>query len=522
MKARSHNTKSLSISLMALFVFAMSGSLTLRVEAQETSGTTIRLCYCHNICNDAEDELNGSQCTSVEGQQNGHQKSVDCNECLEGLSLSCDPDKDESSCFDDPDGDGPLDAPCANKVEDIFGKCNGCGDGELASLPDCCDPDLEDCSNEPDNLCEECDDGNNQDGDGCDENCQLEDCGDGNVDEGETCDDGGICDDNGADCTTLDISNCTDMEFAECIPQDGDGCDNNCQEEICGDGFVSSGEDCDDGQQCEDGETPCESEKDCVEIGQGTCAPRNGDGCDENCQDECGNGRNDPNEACDPTAGDQCCNEDCTLNTGDECDDGDACTEGETCLRGQCGDGSDTDCDDGIACTDESCDSELGCDSTPNDENCADDGNECTVERCDEFDGCVADNNDAFVQDCYTGPEGTEGVGECVGGTESCEAGELTECIGEVTPAQEICNDGLDNDCDGFTDQEDEDDCIRPAGFRGDGKGDSFNGLSCSLTPNPTSSVSIALVTLGLFFLPLLSLGWMRKRLMSMSIRNQQ
>ena len=37
---------------------------------------------------------------------------------------------------------------------------------------------------------EECDDGNQRDGDGCDRDCRREDCGNGIVQSGEQCDDG--------------------------------------------------------------------------------------------------------------------------------------------------------------------------------------------------------------------------------------------------------------------------------------------------------------------------------------------
>lgn len=73
---------------------------------------------------------------------------------------------------------------------------------------------------------EECDDGNQQNGDGCDQNCQLEGnspfCGNGLLDAGEECDDGN--------------------------QQNGDGCDRNCQLEGvpvgCQDGILVLGEVC--------------------------------------------------------------------------------------------------------------------------------------------------------------------------------------------------------------------------------------------------------------------------------------
>src|SRR5258707_1343212 len=46
------------------------------------------------------------------------------------------------------------------------------------------------CSNGTVDIGEQCDDGNNTNGDGCSASCQLEVCGNSVVDAGEACDDG--------------------------------------------------------------------------------------------------------------------------------------------------------------------------------------------------------------------------------------------------------------------------------------------------------------------------------------------
>src|SRR5581483_9725344 len=92
----------------------------------------------------------------------------------------------------------------------------------ISSTPRCGDatPDAE----------EECDDGNNVDGDGCESDCTLPACGDGVLEDDEECDDGN--------------------------DQDGDGCESDCTLPFCGNGVVDPGEACDDGN--DDGDDDCE------------------------------------------------------------------------------------------------------------------------------------------------------------------------------------------------------------------------------------------------------------------------
>ena len=55
------------------------------------------------------------------------------------------------------------------------------------------------------------------------------------------------------------------------------------------------------------------------------------------------------------------------------------------------------------------------------------------------------------VVDCYSGPEGTSGVGPCVKGQKTCKnSGDgYGPCEGEVTPEKDKCTDSIDNDCNG-------------------------------------------------------------------------
>jgi DNA-binding beta-propeller fold protein YncE len=154
----------------------------------------------------------------------------------------------------------------------------------------------------------------------------------------------------------------------------------------------------------------------------------------------------------------------------DTCRTSSDCTSGRTCLDGRCveldaGDvpdrfDADVAPDDGgpsdVPCLDldgdghgPGCAAGLDCDDADpaHFEDCAD----CPTTHAPGC-SCVAWED----YDCYEGPEGTAGVGECAPGTRACVDGHLVaECAGQVLPAEfERCGDGLDNDCDGAGDEE--------------------------------------------------------------------
>ncbi len=63
-------------------------------------------------------------------------------------------------------------------------------------------------------------------------------------------------------------------------------------------------------------------------------------------------------------------------------------------------------------------------------------------------------SNEGEVQDCYPGSLETRSIGACHDGTATCVDGTWSECDGYQLPEEEACGDGLDNDCDGFLDED--------------------------------------------------------------------
>jgi len=115
------------------------------------------------------------------------------------------------------------------------------------------------CGDGEKNPDEECDDGNMVDDDGCTNLCALPECGDGILNQdSETCDDGDLNSDS-ASCTLECKPNaCGDGKLGPDENCDdgnedgGDGCSPECALEECGNGKVDAGEYCDDGDDDED------------------------------------------------------------------------------------------------------------------------------------------------------------------------------------------------------------------------------------------------------------------------------
>ena len=166
-----------------------------------------------------------------------------------------------------------------------------------------------------------------------------------------------------------------------------------------------------------------------------------------------------------------CTNNDCITgycvytNSTDPCDDGDSCTMNDTCSGGVCS-GTPLDAD-GDTYVSDACGS-TDCDDTnpavnrgtpegpPGDPSCSDAlDNDC--------DGLI-DGEDPDCWQCT--PSVTEACdtrlpGVCAVGTRTCQAdGTWGACVQDVSSSPEVCDDGLDNDCDGDVDCDDQDcDC---------------------------------------------------------------
>jgi cysteine-rich repeat protein len=350
-----------------------------------------------------------------------------------------------SGCVNDPDdGNCPDDGMFCNGSEfcDPLSDCVSSGDpcplGTVCNEgADLCDPVVA-CGDGILDPGEDCDDGNQLDGDCCSANCQFEPMGSPCADAAfcngeETCDGAGSCRpgvpvdcDDGVDCTVdacdevngcvndLDDAFCDDGAFCNgvetCDPVNGcqpgtpvdcsdgvdctvDGCD-EVNDECVHDPFDPF---CNDGEFCTGVET-CDPVNDCSSSGDpcpaGTVCNEGTDMCDP--VTACGDGILDPGEDCDD--GNQldgdCCSANCQFEPmGSPCADAEFCNGEETCDgAGACQAGLPVDCDDGVDCTADACDEVNDeCVSTANDNLCADDQLFCTgQEICDVVQGCVS------------------------------------------------------------------------------------------------------------------------------------
>ena len=242
---------------------------------------------------------------------------------------------------------------------------------------------------------------------------------------------------------------------------------------------------------------------------------------------KCDDGNPCTADSCDAKAG---CK---TVKQGGPCNaDDNACTVNDFCTDGLCKVGKKKTCDDGEDCTADSCGKldgkclnknlvkscsdnnqctkgdVCGTDKKSGKYTClsgaavsCDDGNICTNDSCDPQAGCKFAIDVKTLHNCYTGPKGTEGVGECKAGKAACKSdGTLGACVGDVKPAKEELCDGKDNNCNKTTDEG-----CAPTGFVArfgsavvDGKGSKYTaralagGSSAAGSPKPAAGAKYA------------------------------
>jgi cysteine-rich repeat protein len=341
---------------------------------------------------------------------------------------------------------------------------------------------------------EQCDDGNTNDNDQCDNACHYAACGDGILETAGNCSndlarnctvDGdcftpGTClkdgiqggPANGGDGTTSDLETC-DSPYAAGPPATGqigctadcvDNCGNNMRDFALGEtcdracaGGANAGQQCTADSDCPGSTCPAGDPDNCVNYSSCLGGDNNGDLCTgpADCPDGTCDGFN---------AEDTPCNDDCTTDTSvcDNCGDG-VVSGSETCERPyanlQCAGGADAgdnclvdgDCDSGDCAN-----GTIGCDATCMDQ-CGNNMRDLALgETCDRAcagganagQQCTADS-DCPGSTCAAGdPDNCVNYSSCLGGTNNgqlctadadCGGGDCDPFEAEATPCNDDC-----------------------------------------------------------------------------------
>jgi hypothetical protein len=291
----------------------------------------------------------------------------------------------------------------------------------------------------------------------------LDDDCDGEVDEGDICPGKQTCCAGRCVNTGNDEANC-----GEC----GRRCDSG--ETCCGGTCVREGTACDTRQPgiCAEGTLRCVDDRP-------TCtrntAPRAEvcNGLDDDCDGEVDEGDLCPGKL-------RCLNGSCGCLTAADCPGQDTDCRRRTCVDAVCGvafaaDGTAVPEQTRGDCQRRVCDGAGNVVSRPDDGDLPNDANPCTANVCSagqpshpplpagrtcpggvcDGEGHCGECVPGASRACYTGPAGTEDVGICRAGTQTCLGNRSWgACQNEVTPRTEVCN-GADDDCDGVVDEGD-------------------------------------------------------------------
>lgn len=433
---------------------------------------------CDPICGAEGAEDAGP--TANEGEGEGEAGDCDGPEQCDQRDNDCDGAVDEGF---DGDGDGwaTCDGDCDDTRWDVHpGAPAVCGDGvdqgcidEAEVLDDSCeagDQDADgyaavtaggqDCDDTDAGVRpgaqERCGDGIDQDCDGADSACAAGDTdGDGQV----------SAEQGGPDCDDSDptIYQGAPERCGDSVDQDCDGGDTACgSSDGDGDGFAR-GEDCDDGdsqvhpgatERCDGVDDDCDGmvdEGNPLTLADGRSAP---EGCYRGprgtegvgaCQAGlrvCTRRGGSPELEC---VGDVAPIEESCVNPGVD-DDCDGNTDNPPGLGGRCTTDGAGACAHGT----------VGCVGGALE--CVPDLNPASDEACDGIDRDCDGTRDAdeflepwHTRSCFDGP-GEAGVGQCRAGTQSCVGDGYAPCQAAVYAQDETC-DGMDNDCDGLTDE---------------------------------------------------------------------